>query len=92
MSDALYMTRLRWDGRRGVAKLHGRLVLLQAAPDLGQGPVCAVDYIPEVHLQLIQPRACDAPRDWMSWEEIAAADRLLRALTATAAATDRTPS
>ena len=80
MSDLLYSTRLRWDGRRGVAKLRGCAVALPAPPDLGGGPVHAVDYVPEVRLAEIAPRACDGRRD-MTPDEIAAADRLLARLT-----------
>lgn len=80
MSDALYLTRLRWDSRGGVAKINGQVVVLTGPPDLGAGPVHMVDYIPCIHLQLIQPRACDAPRDWMDPAEIAGADRVLAAI------------
>ena len=76
MSDVYYSTRLRWDSRHGVAKLHGRVVALYQAPDLGGGPVHAVDYVPEVHLAEIQPRACDCRRDMLP-QEIEAADRVL---------------
>ena len=76
MSDALYSTRLRWDGRHGVAKLHGAMVLLAVPPDLGAGKVYACDYVPEVHIAEIVPRVCDARRD-MTAVEITAADALL---------------
>lgn len=81
MSDALYFTRLRWDSRAGIAKMHGHLVLLSAGPDLGAGPVHAIDYTPEVGVAEIQPRACDPRRDMLA-AEIAAADRLLAELLA----------
>jgi hypothetical protein len=76
VSDALYSTRLRWDGRHGIAKLHGATVLLHASVDLGQGAVYALDYVPEVHIAEIVPRACDRRRD-MTPAEITAADALL---------------
>jgi hypothetical protein len=79
MSDALYSTRLRWDSRHGVAKLHGQVVVLHQAPDLGGGPVHGCDYVPEVRMAEIQPRACDSRRD-MTAREIEAADRVLAEL------------
>jgi hypothetical protein len=89
MSDALYLTRLRWDGRSGVSKINGLVVALTSPPDLGAGPVHAVDYIPCIHLQLIQPRACDPVRDWMSAEEIAGAERVLAGVTYRGSAVSR---
>lgn len=83
MSDALYSTRLRWAGAAGAAKLHGVLVPLAAAPDLGEGPVHALDYVPEVCIADVQPRACDRRRD-MTAAEVKAADALLAALTGAA--------
>lgn len=80
MSDLLYSTRLRFCGRCGVAKLRGVSVPIFVAPDLGAGPVHAVDYVPEVRITEIMPRACDARRD-MTPEEIEAADALLVELT-----------
>lgn len=80
MSDALYLTRLRWSGRAGVAKLNGHVVVLTTAPDLGAGPVHMIDYIPCIGLQLIQPQACDAPRDWMEPAELASANGLLASI------------
>lgn len=79
MSDALYSTRLRWDGRAGVAKLHGATVRLLAPVDLGAGMMYAIDYVPEIHIAEVTPRACDTRRD-MTPGEIKAADALLRRL------------
>ena len=77
MSDALYATRLRWDSRRGVCKLAGLAVEITTAPDLGSGPVHSCDYVPEVHIAEVQPRACDCRRDMLP-AEIQAARALLR--------------
>jgi hypothetical protein len=81
VSDALYFTRLRWHSGGGIAKLHGRAVTLDAAPDLGAGPVHEVDYAPEAGCWELRERACDARRD-MTAAEIRAADALLRAAVA----------
>ena len=91
MSDALYLTRLRWDGRGGVAKRAGQVVVLTSPPDLGAGPVHMVDYIPCIGLQLIQPRPCDAPRDWMEPAEIAGADRVLAGVRESSNAAEVSP-
>lgn len=79
MSDALYTTRLRWHHGRGVARLHGRSIELDRAPDLGGGDVEHLDYTPEVGVCDIRVRACDQVRA-MTRQEIHAADRLLRSL------------
>lgn len=79
MSDALWTTRLRWDSRSGVAKCGDLLMRLTMAPDLGAGPVHSCDFVPEVHIAEIQPRACDCRRDMLP-EEIEAARRVLAAL------------
>lgn len=79
MSDEEYPTRLRWDGRRGLAKLHGRSVVLYVAPDLGAGPVWAMDYVPSDGIAEVAPRSIDARRAMLPLE-IAAADSMLRAL------------
>jgi hypothetical protein len=50
-----------------------------------------VDYIPCIRLQLIQPRACDAPRDWMEPAEIAGADRVLSGVRDSSNAAGRSP-
>ena len=79
MTDALYSTRLRWAIGRGVAKLHGRTVPLQAPPVLAGVAVHAVDYTPEVHCIEIQRRPCD-PHGEMTPDEVRDADALLQAL------------
>ena len=76
MSDLLYMTRLRWSGYSGIAKLHGKTVMLRLPPDLGTGELVGVDYVPEVHLCEVQPRR--GPRRDMTADEIRAADQFLR--------------
>lgn len=75
MSDLLYMTRLRWSGYSGIAKLHGRTVMLRLPPDLGTGELVGVDYVPEIHLCEVQPLG-HGRRD-MTADEIRAADRVL---------------
>lgn len=79
MTDDLYSTRLRYNGKNGVAKLHGKAVPFYGGPDLGDGRVWMCDYRPEVGMALVQPRSIDKPRD-MTLEERQAADALLRAL------------
>lgn len=79
MSHALYFTRLFWDGRRGVAKLHGRMVQLGAAPVLPGSAIELIDYAPEV-------RCCEILRHGerrreMTTDEIHGADALLVELT-----------
>ena len=53
-------------------------VPLHAPPHIGGAPVCAVDYVPEIHLRQIQPVA-SAWRD-MTDEEVRQADAVLRAV------------
>ena len=87
MSHALYSTRLYWAGMRGIAKLHGHEVRLVAPPLLPgfEAMILAgVDYVPEIHLAQVMPRG-ERWRD-MTMHEIAASDRLLRAIVAAAAA------
>lgn len=79
MSHALYFTRLFWDGRRGVAKLHGRMVELHVAPAMPGTPVELLDYAPEVCCREIL-RHGERRRE-MTPDEISAADWLLRELT-----------
>lgn len=79
MSHALYFTRLFWDGRRGVAKLHGHTVNLSESPALPGALVDLIDYSPEVGCWEILRRG-DARRE-MTPDEISAADWLLRELT-----------
>lgn len=80
MTDELYYTRLRFNGRSGIAKMHGMTVTLSAGPDLGDGPVWFVDYRPECGFALVQPRSIDTVREMFAREK-RAADALLRAVT-----------
>lgn len=85
MSHALYATRLYWCGRRGgIAKLHGRAVELHAPPHINGAPVVAIDYVPEIGLQQIQPVG-EGARDMVPGE-VEQADRALRAIVAPAEA------
>lgn len=77
MSDNLYFTRLRWDGSRGIAKLHGRTAQLMRAPDIGI-EFTNIDYVPEVACCLIR-HGCDRETD-MTPAEVAACDRFLHSL------------
>jgi len=79
MSLELYWTRLFWDGRRGVAKLHGRTVELAEPPALPGTPVELLDYAPEVSCREILRRG-DRRRE-MTQDEIRGADALLFELT-----------
>lgn len=83
MSDALYSTRLRFQAGAGIAKLRGAFVRISRAPDLPGVRVVAIDYVPEIHLAMVQPYA-DAWRD-MTADEVRAADALLVELTKGAA-------
>lgn len=81
MSDALYMTRLRWTGGRGVAKLHGHAVRLLEPPVLPgfEGlRVDGIDYTPEVQVAMVMPKFSG----WreMTGDEVRAADEFLRRL------------
>jgi hypothetical protein len=80
MTDSYYYTRLRFNGHHGIAKMHGMTVSLVAGPDLGDGPVWACEYTPEIGVAQVQPRAVDPVRD-MTRFEIACADSILRQLT-----------
>jgi hypothetical protein len=56
VGDALYSTRFRWTGGRGVAKLHGKSVPLKSPPILSTiGKVDSIDYVPEIHLGQVMP-------------------------------------
>lgn len=88
MSHALYSTRLWWAGGRGIAKLHGRMVELSAAPVLAGPSILMIDYAPEVGCVEIL-RYGEARRE-MTQAEIRSADLLLVALTKEQA--DGTPS
>lgn len=78
MSTALYFTRLYWDGRHGVAKLHGVQMVLRAPPRLPgiDAPIEAIDYAPETRTAMVRERAA-AWRD-MTAGEVRAADDYLR--------------
>lgn len=79
MSHALYFTRLFWDGRRGVAKLHGRTVDLSAAPVMSGPSILMIDYAPEVCCcEILRYGDC---RRQMTPDEIRGADALLAELT-----------
>lgn len=80
MTDHLYYTRLRFDGKRGIAKMHGMTVSLTVGPDLGDGPVWSIDYRPEIGFGQVRPRCVDPQRD-MTPDEVHAADAFLRGLT-----------
>jgi hypothetical protein len=75
VSHLLYSTRLWWDGRRGLAMLHGRQVPLSEPPPAFAG-AHYVDYAPEVRCAQWRPYA-QAMRD-MEPAEVAAADAFLR--------------
>ena len=69
--------RLVWEpGRGGAATRRGRTVPLAAPPDLGGGPVYAVDYCPFV-IATVSRHVSEPPAD-MRPDEIAAALELLR--------------
>lgn len=70
MSANLYLTRLYWDGRRGLAKSGDVSIELHAAPAVLGGPV-EIDFAPEVRVAEMRPRPCDPRRD-MTPEEAAA--------------------
>ena len=69
-------SRLVWEpSRGGSATRKGRSVPLAEPPDLGAGPVHAVDYVPRI-VASITPAVHEAPRD-MRPDEIAAAEAAL---------------
>lgn len=78
MSDDLYFTRLRFTGRSGIAKLHGRAVVLAECPQFLPQRIAEVDYMPEMHACMVR----DECAGWREMEatEIAAADALLKHL------------
>lgn len=70
--------RLVWDpARGGAATRKGRTVRLVEPPDLGGGPVYAMDWAPRVIATVT--RSVHDPAGDMTRDEIAAADELLRA-------------
>jgi hypothetical protein len=80
MSLDLYSTALVWHGYRGIAKLHGRVVRLDAAPELPGDRVVMIDYRPEIAERRIQ-RYDEAARDMLP-HEVSAADAMLLLLLA----------
>ena len=75
----LLPVRLVWQqGHGGVARMHGVQVRLTAPPDIGCGPLLALDYVPG-ELATVQTKF-EAERD-MHPHEKAAAARLLQELT-----------
>jgi hypothetical protein len=79
MSDALYTTRLRYTGGRGICKAPGVERVLRSPPQAPGLPerIDGIDYVPEVGVAMILPRFAG----WreMLASEIAAADAILRA-------------
>lgn len=79
MSLSLYSTALVWHSQRGgVAKLHGRQVVLTEAPALPGPRLAMIDYRPEIGERRIQP--FDGPARDMTQAEVDAADAFLRAV------------
>ncbi|MBN8491653.1 MAG: hypothetical protein J0M00_09550 [Burkholderiales bacterium] len=74
-----YSTGLLWRGRRGVAKLYGREVVLTQAPKLSGKSVTMIEYWPEIGMQRIQ--TSDGPAREMNPFEVAEADDFLRLVT-----------
>ena len=79
MGDNYFSTRLRYSAHAGLAKLHGHAVVLTDPPIICGQPVYSIDYVPEVGICEITPRACDPRRDMLP-AEIVDADALLRQL------------
>jgi hypothetical protein len=85
MSDALFTARLYWDGKRGVAKLHGVSVDLTGPPRLPRLPhLVEIDYAPTVRVAQWRPSA----GAWADMEpaDIAAAAQLLERMASGARA------
>lgn len=78
MSNALYATRLVWDGRQGIAKLHGREVRLTAKPEIHGLEFASIDYVPEIGCWLLRPIG-DRERD-LTGEEVRRIDHYLAKL------------
>lgn len=75
----LLPVRLVWQhGHGGVARRNGVQVKLSAPPDIGSGPLLALDYVPG-ELATVQTKF-EAERDMTAQEQRAAA-RLLHELT-----------
>ena len=66
MSEALYQTRLYWDGRRGIAKVDGVSIELRRCPL--PMPTMEVDYAPATRSSQIRESA-------QGWREMTAAER-----------------
>jgi hypothetical protein len=79
MSDALFVTRLRFHDGRGRAKLQGRAVELTEPPQVAGTTVDELDYCPEVGTAEIRPSRSERRREMFS-EEILACEAFLRAL------------
>lgn len=79
MSDALYRTRLYWDGRSGVAKYDGKVRRLAKPPVL---TVCmaTIDFAPEVFPGMIQSYRWSEHREMLP-EEIEACMTYLKNMT-----------
>jgi len=81
MSMDLYSTALVWHGPRGgIAKLHGRQVVLKEAPALPGKRIVLIDYRPEIGERRLQ--RFDGPATDMTPDEVAAADDYLRRVVA----------
>ncbi len=74
MSHLLYQTRLWWDGRRGLAMLHGRQHLFIAPPPAFEKAEY-IDFAPEVRCAQLRMRA--GPMRDMEADEVAAAQQFL---------------
>jgi hypothetical protein len=76
VSDDLYFTRLRWGHGRGVAKYHGRVVVLTAPPDILGLAIDELIYTPETAVAVV----CEVgrPQRELRPNEIAACDALLK--------------
>jgi hypothetical protein len=85
MSEALYLERLSWDGRRGIAKSDGVAVELRACPL--PKPVMEVDYSPAVRVFQIRDSA-DRWRDMNAAERLACGQVLQRCAAAARSALD----
>jgi len=79
VSLSLYSTALVWHSQRGgVAKLHGRQVVLVEAPPILRLRLVMVEYLPEIGQRELQEAT--GPRRCMKDVEVDAADAFLRAL------------
>jgi hypothetical protein len=75
VSSWLYLTRLFWQSGRGVAKLHGKTVKLEAPPQVAGMLVEEIDYIPEIGMARVRCKH-EGWRDMLR-VEIAACDAYL---------------